>query len=111
VRLSRAPRRLDIHDVEILSCAVTPSASAHGPRLDFIRSASATPLVSGALNPQTESSSSSLTGTNVPLLTSPQLHTRKVAGSIPAGTTSISAGSGLFLSNALRACQIRAKCP
>ena len=57
------------------------------PDFDFIRSASAAPLVSRVLNPQDESSSSSLTSMNVWLLTSPQLHTRKVAGSIPAGTT------------------------
>ena len=53
----------------------------------FIRSLSATPVVACALNPQNESSSSSLTSPNVSVLTSPQLHTRKVAGSIPAGTT------------------------
>ncbi len=87
MRLSRTLRHLDIHDVELLSGAVTPSASAHGPRVDFIRSAYATPLVSRALNPQTGSNPSCLTSTYVSLLTSLQLHTRKVAGSIPAGTT------------------------
>ena len=61
---------------------------------NFIRSASAAPLVSRVLNPQDWSSSSSLTSMNVWLLTSPQLHTRKVAGSIPAGTTSRRCRSG-----------------
>jgi hypothetical protein len=61
-----------------------------------IRSVSAMPVVACALNPQDESSSSSLTSTNVWVLTSFQLHTRKVAGSIPAGTTGVIIGvSGL----------------
>jgi hypothetical protein len=53
----------------------------------FIRSASATPFILRALNPQDGSNSSSLTSTNVSVVISPQLHTRKVAGSIPAATT------------------------
>ena len=48
-------------------------------RFDSIRSASAAPLVSGALNPQAWSSSSSLTSTNVWILTSPQTEKRKFA--------------------------------
>ena len=44
----------------------------------FIRSASAVPFVSVALNPKDWSSSSSLTSMNAWLLTSPQLHTQKV---------------------------------
>ena len=51
------------------SCAVAPSSSAHGPRVDFIRPISATPLVSRALNPRTGSSQPSLTSTYVSLLT------------------------------------------
>jgi hypothetical protein len=47
------------------------------------RSASATPFGLRALNPQNCSSSSSLTSTNVSLLTSPQPEKRKVAGWIP----------------------------
>jgi len=53
----------------------------------FIRSASATPFGLRALNPQHCSSSSSLTSTNVSLLTSRQPEKRKVAGSIPALAT------------------------
>ena len=41
----------------------------------FIRSLSATPVVACALNPQNESSSSSLTSTNASILNSPQLYT------------------------------------
>src|ERR1700757_2329335 len=63
----------------------------------FIRSASATPLVVRGLNPQDRSSSSNLTCTNVWHLTSPPLHTRKVAGSIPAGTTRVHAGRIWYL--------------
>ena len=47
----------------------------------FVRSASAMPLVVRGLNPQDGSNSSSLTSTNVSVLTSPQLHTRKVLSS------------------------------
>jgi hypothetical protein len=50
----------------------------------FIRSESATSFGLGALNPQDWSGSSGLTSTNVSILTSRQLHTRKVAGSIPS---------------------------
>ena len=55
----------------------------------FIRSASAVAFGLLALDPRGWSSSSSLTSANVSLLTSTPLHTRKVAGSIPAGTTGV----------------------
>jgi hypothetical protein len=62
-----------------------PVTTNHG--FVFIRPSSATPLVVPALNSQDGSSSSSLTSTNVSLLTSPQPEKRKVAGSIPALAT------------------------
>jgi hypothetical protein len=81
---------------ELVSCLIVSSARAYGSQVRFIRSASAKPLVLLALDPQDGSNSSSLTSINDSLLTSPQLHTRKVAGSIPAWTTHITAAhSGL----------------
>jgi len=53
-----------------------PVPADHG--VVFIRSASAKPLVLHALDPQDGSNASSSTGTNVSVLMSPQLHTRKV---------------------------------
>ena len=55
----------------------------------FIRSISATPVVACALNPQDDSSSSSLTSTKVSLLASLQPEKRKVGGSIPPLATII----------------------
>ena len=62
----------------------------------FIRCASAMPFVLRGANPQTGSSSSSSTSDYGPLPTSLQLHTRKVAGPIPAGTTGHQCRSGPF---------------
>ena len=45
-----------------MSCLIAPLACTDGSRLRFIRSASATAIVSRALNPQDGSDSSSLTG-------------------------------------------------
>jgi len=66
-------------------------ATASAKRLVFIRSLSATPFILRALNPHDRSSSSSLTSTYIPLMTSPQPEKRKVAGSIPALATRIDA--------------------
>ena len=84
-RASRHPQRRESRTRVLPGHALRPCLRIRGSV--FIRSASATPVVACALNPQNESSSSSLTSPNVSVLTSPQLHTRKVAGSIPAGTT------------------------
>jgi hypothetical protein len=54
------------------------------------------PFVLRGANPQTGSSSSSWSSNYGPLPTSLQLHTRKVAGSIPAGTTGHQCRSGPF---------------
>jgi hypothetical protein len=72
---------------ELVSCLVAPSARAWRSWVRFIRSASATRFIFQALNPHDRSNWSSLTSTNISLVTSLQLHTRKVASSIPAGTT------------------------
>ena len=63
----------------------------------FIRSTSATAFILGALNAQDGSNSSSLTSRNVSILISPQPHTRKVAGSKPAGTTTQIRSSGAYI--------------
>ena len=65
--------------IELASCLLVSSACAYGSQVRFIRSASATRLVTCALNPQDQPSSSSLTSTNVSLLTSPQPENRKVS--------------------------------
>jgi hypothetical protein len=62
-----------------------------GETARFIRSLSATPFILRALNPHDRSSSSGLTSTYIPLMTSPQPEKRKVAGSIPALATRIDA--------------------
>ena len=77
------------------SRAYGPQVRFH-PLCNFIRCASAMPLGLRGANPQTGSSSSSSTSNYGALPTSLQLHTRKVAGSIPAGTTRVRAGQRLL---------------
>jgi hypothetical protein len=76
---------------EVVSRLVKRSACDYGSRVRSIRSVSARPFRWGARNPQDQSNSSSSTSANVSLLPSLQLHTRKVAGSTPAGTTAVHA--------------------
>jgi hypothetical protein len=94
---ARSGRRLSEHTRRPVRLPDTPPTrlknsyrawSCHRPvhtyqRFDFIRFLSATRVVARALNPRDESSSSSLTSTNVSLLTSPQPEKRKVGRSIP----------------------------
>jgi hypothetical protein len=75
----RPSRHLHLHDTRIriaLRSHRRPVLTDH--RFVFIRSGSAVPFESGALNPENWSSSSTLTSTSVAPLTSPQLHTQKV---------------------------------
>jgi hypothetical protein len=84
---------------ELRSSMTSPSRRAVCSRTTgrFHPLVSAMPLVSRALNPQTRPSPSSLTSAYVSLLASLQLHTRKVAGSIPAGITGVLAVETLYL--------------
>ena len=87
---SAAPRRaIPIHNAEML-CRVHPWAG-----VESVRRLSAVSVGTGGSTTPCWSNLSGLTSTNGSV---PQLlpfHTRKVAGSIPAGTTNISAANGL----------------
>jgi len=81
---------------ELALCLLAQSPCAYGSRVRFHPLRSATPLVLRALNPRDGSNSSSLTSTNVSLLTSLPPEKRKVAGSILALATKIWAVQWLF---------------
>jgi len=64
--------------VELASCLVMPPAVPTDHRFDFHPLRIRRAVCIGALNPENWSSTSTLTSASVSVLTSPQLHTRKV---------------------------------